>query len=146
MISYAIRRVLLIIPTFILVTMIVFLSVRFIPGDVVDLMVAEMSMQMGMGMDETYEHLSESLGMNVPLHIQYVRWLGVMPQKSGDFNGLFQFDLGKSLWKNTPVLDEFIDRFPVSLELGIIAIITGLLLSVPIGVYRQSARILRPIM
>ncbi len=135
MIAYTIRRLLLIIPTFVLVTIIVFLTVRFIPGNVVDLMVAEMSMQMGMGAEETAARLAEAMGMDVPIHIQYGRWLGIVPQESGEFSGLFQGDLGKSLWKNMPVLDEFEDRLPVSLELGIIAIITGLLLSIPIGVY-----------
>jgi len=135
MIAYTIRRLLLIIPTFILVTMIVFLSVRFIPGDVVDLMVAEMSMQIGLGADETAARLAETLGLNVPIQIQYGRWLGILPQESGEFAGLFQFEFGNSLWKNLPVLDEFIDRLPVSLEVGIIAIVIGLILSVPIGVY-----------
>jgi len=135
MIAYMIRRILLIIPTFILVTIIVFLSVRFIPGDVVDLMVSEMSMQMGMGADETYARLAEALGMDVPIQIQYGRWLGVLPQESGEFAGLFQFEFGNSLWKGLPVINEFAERLPVSLEVGVIAIVIGLILSVPIGVY-----------
>ena len=138
MISYTIRRLLIIIPTFLVVTVIVFLSVRFVPGDVVDLMVSEMSMQMGKGEDETYDLLAKSLGMDVPLPMQYGRWLGVIPQETGEYSGLFQFELGNSLWKGLPIIDEFKARLPVSLEVGIIALILGSLLSIPIGVLSSN--------
>jgi len=61
----------------------------------------------------------------VPVHIQYGKWLG----------GLFRGDLGESLWTNRPILNEIAGRLPISLELGILAIITGLLIAFPIGVY-----------
>ncbi len=135
MTAYAIRRLLLIIPTFILVTMIVFLSVRFIPGDVIYQMMAEMGQASGLGWEVTYDSLTEALGLNVPVHVQYGQWLGVWPQESGEFSGLLQGDLGESLWRRESILTYIIDRLPVTLELGIIALITAVVLAIPIGTY-----------
>ena len=75
--AYVIRRLLLIIPTIGLVTIIVFLLVRFIPGDVIDMMMAQMSEQSGMGAELTEEYLREAMGLDQPLLVQYGRWLGV---------------------------------------------------------------------
>ena len=134
MIAYTIRRSLLIIPTLILVTMIVFLSVRFIPGDIIDQMVSQMTAS-GAVSDASVDFLRERMGLNVPIYTQYGRWLGVWPQETGEFKGLIQGDLGKSLWKDESVTKLLFQRLPVSLELGIIAMMTALLSSIPIGVY-----------
>ena len=133
--AYAIRRLLLIIPTLGLVTIIVFLLVRFIPGDVIDMMMAQMSEQSGMGAELTEEYLREAMGLDQPLLVQYGRWLGVWPHETGEVSGIFQGDLGESLWKSESISEEIIQRLPVSLELGIIALITGGLIAIPIGVY-----------
>jgi len=134
MYSYAIRRLLLIFPTLILVTILVFLSVRFIPADAIDLMIAEMGSS-GAVSGLSAEYLREELGLNVPMHIQYGRWLGILPQESGQFLGLIQGDLGESLWKSTGVRNMLFERLPISLELGFIALITALIASIPIGVF-----------
>ena len=135
MLTYTIRRLLLIVPTLLLVTMIVFLSVRFIPGDVIDVMVAQMTSAGSEVSNSNRAVLLEKMGLDAPIHIQYVRWLGVLPQKDGAFRGVIQGDLGESLWKNRPVTSLLAGRLPVSLELGIIALITALLVSLPIGIY-----------
>jgi len=131
--AYVIRRLLLIIPTLFLVTLIVFFSVRFVPGNVVDLMAAEMAAAAGTGGELTAKVIAHELGLDVPVHIQYGKWLG----------GLFRGDLGESLWTKRPILNEIVSRLPISLELGILAIIIGLLIAFPIGVYsaiRQDTR------
>ena len=133
--AYAIRRLLLIIPTLGLVTIIVFLLVRFIPGDVIDMMMAQMSEQSGMGAELTEEYLREAMGLDQPLLVQYGRWLGVWPHETGEVSGIFQGDLGESLWKSESISEEIIQRLPVSLELGIIALSTGMMIAIPIGVY-----------
>jgi peptide/nickel transport system permease protein len=134
MLAYTIRRLVLIIPTLILVTIIVFLSVRFIPGSVVDMMVSQMSSQGGVS-KMTVDTLRRDMGLDVPLHLQYVRWLGVWPQPAGGLHGLLEGDLGKSLWKQQPVTSLIAERLPVTFELGLIAIITALLTSIPLGIY-----------
>src|SRR5512136_770110 len=121
MAAYAIRRLLLIIPTFLLITILVFLSARFIPGDVIDMMLAQMNTS-GTAADMTRANLEKALGLDAPVYVQYFRWLGVTPQENGQFQGILEGNLGKSLWKNENVSKLIVERFPVSLELGLLAI------------------------
>ncbi len=122
--SYLIRRLLLIIPTFILVTVTVFCAVRFVPGSVVDQMMAEMGG--GAGDEEaTRAELEAALGLDTPVLIQYEHWV----------TGIFRGDLGKSLRTNESVLQLIIHKIPVSFELGFLALIIGLIIAIPIGIY-----------
>jgi peptide/nickel transport system permease protein len=134
MTAYIIRRLLLIIPTFFLVTLLVFLSARFIPGDVIDLMLSQMNSS-GTASEMSRQNVEEALGLDAPIHIQYLRWLGVAPQKTGKFQGLLEGNLGKSLWKAQNVTKLLVERLPISIELGLIAMITAIIISLPIGVY-----------
>ena len=72
--AYIIRRLLLMIPTLFMLTLLVFLAVRFIPGDIIDLMLGQMQYQY----DDTFdrEALERMLGLDVPVYVQYGRWLG----------------------------------------------------------------------
>ena len=125
MTGYVIRRLALIIPTLFLVTIIVFLLVRFIPGDIIELMVAEMSAEGTVTTEITAETVRKALGMDVPVHVQYGKWLG----------GIFRGYLGDSLWTGRAITVELGTRIPISFELGLLAIITALLIALPIGVY-----------
>jgi peptide/nickel transport system permease protein len=133
--AYIIRRLMLVVSTLFLVTIIAFLSVRFIPGSLVDLMVADKYRESTTDREEMAAIVKEQLGLDVPVWTQYVRWLGLWPQKNGTISGVFQGDLGKSLWTERIIRDEIFQRIPISLELGIIAMITALLLAFPIGIY-----------
>ncbi len=129
--AYIIRRLLLVIPTVFLVTILIFFTLRLIPGDIVDLIVKERA---------TYAErdrfaIEQALGLDAPVYVQYGRWVGVVPQADGSFSGIFQGDLGDSLWKKTPVTDEILNRLPVTLELGILATLVLLITSLPIGMY-----------
>ena len=129
--TYIIRRLLLTIPTLLLVTMLVFLSIHLIPGDILDLLMSSsVSQASGAEMSSggvTREWLKQKLGLDVPIHIQYGRWLG---------NILLHGDLGTTLTTDEPVWETFVrPRIPVSLELGFIALLILLLLAVPIGTY-----------
>ncbi|MBW2061380.1 MAG: ABC transporter permease [Deltaproteobacteria bacterium] len=115
---YIIRRVLLLIPTIALVSFLVFCIVRLIPGDVVELMVAEQ------GFADDADELREILGLDKPLLTQYFRYM----------KGVFQADLGISLWSGEPVLDEIARRLPISFELACMALVWTFLMGVPIGV------------
>lgn len=120
--NYIIRRVLLLIPTIILVTIIVFFLVRFIPGDVIDVMMSE---QQAFGHTEIdRDELVKRLGLDVPIFIQYGRWV----------SEVFRGNLGDSLWSSESVVEALRTRLPVSLELGLIAIIIGQLVAIPIGI------------
>jgi len=115
---YIIRRVLLIIPTVALVSFLIFCIVRLIPGDAVELMVAEQ------GFADDADELREILGLDKPILTQYIKYIG----------GVFRGDLGISLWSGEPVLSEITRRLPLSFELACMALIWTFLLGVPIGV------------
>ena len=122
---YIIRRLLLIIPTLFILSILVFLSVRFIPGDVIDVMVARMIHYVEGGVDR--EALERMLGLDVPLYVQYGRWIGDI---------LLHGTLGESLHGGAVSIEEkIIGRLPVTLELGVLAIVIGLLIALPVGIY-----------
>jgi peptide/nickel transport system permease protein len=122
MYSYIIRRLALLVPTLILVTLIVFFSVRFVPGSIVDLMTAEIS---AAGGEVTRADIEAKLGLDKPVYMQYFTWLGKAVRG----------DLGESLWQGRSIARDIVNKIPISLELGLLAIITGLLISLPIGIY-----------
>ncbi|HKU40981.1 MAG TPA: ABC transporter permease [Polyangiales bacterium] len=121
--SYVVRRVLALLPTLFFASVIVFVTVRLIPGDVIDLMLSERDISTE---QLTRAQLLAALGLDKPLWQQYLHWAG---------NIAFRGDLGKSLWHGTPVWDQLASRLPVSVELGLMAMVFALLLAVPIGVY-----------
>ena len=116
--QYVLKRLLLIVPTLLLVSAIVFSLTRMIPGDVVVLMFEEKAYA------EDLEALRAKLGLNRPLYVQYVTWLGQVVQGN----------LEESLWTRRPVLEEIVRRLPISAELGAMAIFVALCLALPIGV------------
>ena len=135
--AYIIRRLLLIIPTLFILSILVFLSVRFIPGDVIDAMASELE-QLGIVLDR--EALERMMGLDVPAHVQYGRWIGVLPTPDfftgeSHFKGLLQGTLGESLSGGYAIEEQILDRLPVTIELGVLAIIIGLLIALPIGIY-----------
>ena len=137
--AYIIRRLLLIIPTLFILTILVFLSVRFIPGDAIDTMVAEMEAWNASGADIDREALERMLGLDVPVYVQYGRWIGVLPTPDWvtgetDFNGLLQGTFGQSLFGGS-VEERILGRLPVTIELGVMAIVIGLVIALPVGIY-----------
>jgi peptide/nickel transport system permease protein len=121
--AYVIRRLLLMIPTFILVTLTIFCLLRTIPGDVIDLMVAESG---GAGGGEmTRDDLKRALGLDEAIYIQYLRYMA----------GIFRGDFGTHIWDRTPILDDILHRLPVSFELGALALVTAMIIALPIGIF-----------
>ncbi len=133
--SYIIRRLLLAIPTVLLVSLIIFFMIRLIPGDVIDAMAARLSASGGGTLIVNRAALEHSLGMDVPIFTQYGRWLGVVPGADGSFSGLFHGDLGISLLERVPVLEQIATRWPVTLELSLLGLIIAQLIALPIGIY-----------
>ncbi len=120
--SYIIRRLLLLIPTLLIVTIIVFCAVRFVPGSVIELMASQIGE--AENMEEAIQAIKHSLGLDVPIYVQYGRWIG----------GILTGNLGTSLWTGRSIGEELLNRLPVSIELGILAIIVALLIAIPIGI------------
>jgi len=118
------------IPTLFMVSLIIFLLTHLIPGDIIDAMQAGVT-----DVKLPRADLERQLGLDVPLMHQYGRWMGVVPQADGNFRGVFQGDLGSSLWRKVPVLQLVAQKWPVTVELSLMALIIAQLIALPIGVY-----------
>ncbi len=138
--AYVIRRILLIIPSLFLLSIIVFLALRFIPGDVIDAMAAQYEEQ-GFFDEADRELLERMLGLDVPIHVQYGRWIGVLPAPdwiTGEphFNGLLQGTFGESLHEDPVSIEgRILRKLPLTIELGVLAIVIGLVIALPVGIY-----------
>ena len=122
--AYLIRRLLLTIPALFMLTILVFLAARFIPGDVVDYLVTSLGPQTGGRVDE--EALRRSLGLDVPVHMQYGRWM-----RDIFLRGTF----GESLIGQWSIEERILGRLPVTIELGAMAIAIALVIALPVGIY-----------
>ena len=120
--AHIIRRLLLIIPTLFILSVLVFLSVRFIPGDVIDAMQGRLA---GLGRVDRVA-LEQMLGLDQPVYVQYGRWLGDI---------LLHGSLGRSLMGDWAVEEKILGRLPVTIELGVLSIVIGLLIALPAGIY-----------
>jgi peptide/nickel transport system permease protein len=129
--KYVAQRLILTIPTVIMVTILTFLFLRvFLPADVIDLIIGEYGRN-----DPTLRaNLEKELGLNGSLLSQYLDWIGISWFWGGP-HGILQGDLGESLHSGRPVLGELKRRVPVSFELGLWAQISAIVISVPLGVW-----------
>jgi peptide/nickel transport system permease protein len=116
--EYLLKRMLLMVPTLVLVTVMVFLMMRMIPGDVV------IQMLEGYAYADSVETLRRQLGLDRPAYVQYFEWM----------RGLLQADLGHSLWTKESILMEFLRRFPVTLELALLTVVISVVFGVGVGV------------
>jgi len=129
--KYIVQRLILTIPTLLIVTIGIFLMLRvFLPSDVIDLIIGEYATN-DPGIRAALE---EELGVTGSLWIQYFNYLGVSWFWGGE-SGLLQGDLGESLHSGRSVIGELQKRVPVSLELGVWGLAAGVAISVPMGVY-----------
>ena len=119
--AYIIRRSILIIPTLFVASLIVFFIIRLIPGNIIELMVIEGEHHS----EATMESIKHDLGLDVPVLVQYVRWVG----------GILKGDLGDSFWTRMPVTNEIKRALPVTFELALMAFVVAMILGAPIGVY-----------
>jgi peptide/nickel transport system permease protein len=120
---YLLRRVALAVPTLVLVSLIVFLMMRLMPGDIVTRMVE------GQAYAPTIDALRKELGLDRPAHVQYLEWIGGI---------LMRGDFGNSYWTRQPIWDEFAQRFPVTLELALLTILVSVVIGIVVGIVSAS--------
>ena len=121
--AYLTRRLLALVPTLLLASIIVFVTIRMIPGDVIDLMLS----QNDVAADKlSRDQVMAALGLDKPMHTQYLSWIGDITLHG---------DLGRSLWQNAPVTELLAARLPVTFELGFLALLVALAIALPIGTY-----------
>ncbi|KPL72001.1 hypothetical protein ADN00_16000 [Ornatilinea apprima] len=125
MFRYLARRALALLPVFFLMTIIVFLLIRLVPGDPVDVMYG------GEGLSEEQRAALETqLGIDQPLALQYLRWLG----------RALTGDLGRSYKAQMPVLDLILQRLPATLYLSVAALLFSVIIAIPLGILSAVKR------
>ena len=119
MLTYAINRILYLIPVLFLLTVVVFAFVHCLPGDVIDVLAG----QEGVIDPEVRHALEQEYGLNKPLHVQYLVWL----------NRVLHGNFGTSLVTRRPIALEFFKRIPATIYLAIVGTVISLLIAVPLG-------------
>jgi peptide/nickel transport system permease protein len=121
--AYLARRLLALIPALFFASLIVFVIVRLVPGNVIDMMLS----QNDVGADKlSRDQLIATLGLDRPMWQQYFHWISGI---------LLHGDFGRSLWQNTPVAELLGARMPITFQLGLMAMIVALTIALPIGIY-----------
>ena len=117
--EYVARRLLLAIPTLLGVTLLIFLVMRILPGDVAFVILSEG----GQASPEDVRKVREALGLERPLHVQYLAWLG----------DIARGDLGRSFWRNEPIATLILDRGTVTVQIAVMAVAFSWLIGLPVG-------------
>lgn len=125
MLKYILRRIAVLVPTFIGVTIVAFSLIRLVPGDPVMLRLGDRNVD-----PATYAKLKESWGLDKPIPVQYAIYVA----------GIFKGDLGESVVTRRPITEEFFNRFPATLELGLVALFFAIVLGIPIGMIAAVKR------
>lgn len=118
MAAYLLRRILLLIPVMVGVSILVFLIMHLSPGDPAILMLGERAPQ------EQLEALRESMGLDKPLPVQYFNWV----------SRAATLDLGRSIRSNRPVVAEIATRLPATAQLAFVAVGIAVLIGIPVGI------------
>src|SRR3954468_24018516 len=129
MTRYLIRRTVQVVPVMFGVSVAVFLMLRLIPGDVVDLILGTE----GSASPERMAQLRAMFGLDRPFYEQYLSWVG----------GLLTGDLGRSIRTSRPILPDIVTRLPVTLQLAAMAMVLSLCIAVPLGVLSAVRRYTR---
>ncbi len=128
MLAYIGRRILGMIPTLVLVSIIAFIIIQLPPGDFFTTLQAEIA-ETGGGQDkETIKKMQELYGLDKPLYVQYLRWV----------SGFFRGDFGWSLEWNSPVLPLVLGRMGYTVLVGGMSLVFMLVVAVPIGIYSAT--------
>ena len=119
--KYVIRRIFLAIPTLLLASLAIFSLIRVLPGDVIMATLSDQSQTIS---PERLAQMRHQLGLDKPFIVQYVSWIG----------GVLHGDMGKSLWAQRPTTEELRKALPITLQLGVMSLIIGWVIGIPIGV------------
>ena len=137
MASYLARRLLLLLPTFVGVTLIGFLIMRLAPGDPAELRAAGglrgaagagISLEKRGAVDEAMAQWRAQYGLDRPLHVQYAIWM----------RNLFTLNFGDSFKDNQPVWQKIRERLPVTIRLNFFSILLVYVIAIPLGIYSAT--------
>ena len=123
MTTYVIRRLLLVVPTLLILTVLVFMLVRFLPGNIIDMMESDLE---ALDWQLDREGFLRLMGLDVPFYVQYARWIGGM---------FLHGTLGDSLFAGHTVEQKILAALPVTVQLGAMSFVLAQLIALPVGIY-----------
>jgi peptide/nickel transport system permease protein len=126
---YLLRRLSAAVPTLFGITILIFIAMRVLPGDPIAQIAAEGQGQYTLS-DAELQAARASLGLDQPLPVQYLSWLG----------DIAHGDLGHSFWNKEPLRDAFVRRGTISLEIAALAILVSWAVGVPVGILSATKR------
>ena len=121
---FVLRRVILLVPILLGLTLLIFVFIHLLPGDPAIAILGERATPANV------ERVRAALGLDRPLYEQYLQYMG----------GLLQGDLGRSFITNRDVVDDFLQRFPATIELSLAAMLFAVTLGIPLGLYTAKRR------
>lgn len=124
MYQYIVRRLLLFVPSVLGVTLVVFILMRLVPGDIATILVYEAGTEGTRAAEKAVQQIRRELGLDRPWVEQYINWLA----------GAFSGDFGYSYWERRPVAEILGERFPRTLQLAGMTIVLAVFWAVPLGV------------
>jgi len=127
--QYVLRRVLLAIPTVFGITVLIFLAMRVLPGDPIAVISSESSGNFVMTPDQL-EAARHSLGLDKPLYVQYLSWMGDVARGN----------LGSSFWTQEHIADMILRRGPITAEIAVIALVFSWIVGLPLGIVSATHR------
>lgn len=129
---YLIRRLATFVPALLGLSIVVFVLLRVIPGDIVDayLALSEGGVLTKQEQEALAARIRSEVGLDRPLHVQYVSWIG----------SILRGDLGKSYWQQRPVREVLGERLPLTVQLGLGSILVAVLWAVPLGIASATRR------
>jgi peptide/nickel transport system permease protein len=122
--SYVVRRLLLFVPALIGASMLIFVLMRLVPGDIAEILVYQTGSETSGVQQKQIQQIRQELGLNQPVAMQYLSWIG----------GALRGDFGKSYTQRRPVWDILRERFPRSMELAILTLAIAIAWAIPLGV------------
>ena len=123
MTTYVIRRLLLAVPTLFILTVLVFMLVRFLPGNIIDMMESDLE---ALDWQLDREGFLRLMGLDVPFYVQYARWIGGM---------FLHGTLGDSLFAGHTVEQKILAALPVTVQLGAMSFVLAQLIALPVGIF-----------
>jgi peptide/nickel transport system permease protein len=122
--TYVLRRVLLFIPTLVGASVLIFVLMRLVPGDIAEILVYQTGSESSAVQKKQIQQIRRELGLDRPVVAQYLDWIG----------GAARGDFGRSYVQRRPVVDILKERFPRSMELALLTLVLAMAWAIPLGV------------
>ena len=133
--KYLLKRLFYIVVVFLVVTFIMYMVYNLVPNDPARTQLEPQRKELGRNYQTVYLKLRAEMGLDDPLIVRYCRWFGILPEKSGEFNGILQGNFGESTQFKRPVIDLVGTPMLNSIQLNLFSTIITLLITIPLGIY-----------